>query len=216
MAIELMDEHEQGEAVRKWIRQYGGALIGGAVLGIGMIVGVHQWREYGVEQRAEAALRFKALGEAYEARELDLAERLGAELRASSANTPYAALAALREADHAVEAGEPQRALDALQWAVDHARDATIKSVARLRLARVLLDQGEAQRALDAAILVGDDNAYAALAAEVRGDALMALGRPGEAAAAYRASLEGPGAAFARTEVVRMKLDDLAEAGAES
>jgi predicted negative regulator of RcsB-dependent stress response len=216
MAIELMDEHEQGEAVRKWISQYGGALIGGAVLGIGMIVGVHQWRAYSVEQRADAALRFQALVEAYEARELDLAERLGAELRARSANTPYAALSALREADQAVEASETQRAVDALQWIVDHSRDAALKSLAHLRLARVLLAQGEAQRALDAAAQVGDDGAFAALAAEIRGDALMVLGRPGEAAAAYRASLEGPGAAFARAEVVRMKLDDLAEPGAES
>jgi predicted negative regulator of RcsB-dependent stress response len=208
MAIEILDEHEQGEVVRNWLKQYGGSLIGGAVLGIGALIGVQQWQQHSTEQRAEAGVKFQALTEAYEARDLDLAESLAADLRAKAAKTPYAALASLRQADHAIESGNPEQAAEALTWALENSRNSALKELARLRLARVTLTLGDAEAALAHASAVAE-NAYAALAAEVRGDALLALGRRSEASDAYRAALEGEGANFGRGEVLRMKLDSL-------
>jgi predicted negative regulator of RcsB-dependent stress response len=211
MAIELLDEHEQGEVVRNWLKQYGGALFGGAVLGIGMIFGVHQWREHGVQQRAQASTQYQVLVDAYESRDLDLAERLSAELRHKRANTPYAALAALRDADEALKAGDLERAAASLRWVIGNSRDPAMRDLANLRLARVLLAAGDPEAALAAAGAVAQGS-FAALVAEVRGDALLALGRRAEAVDAYRAGLAG-GAGTARGEVLRLKLEDLADVG---
>lgn len=213
MAIEILDEHEQGEVVRRWIRQYGSALIGGVVLGIGALVGVQQWQNYGVEQRAEGALQFQALVEAYEARDFDLADSLTADIKQRRANTPYAALAALREADAAVDAGNHARASEALRWVADKSREPALKDLATLRLARLHLSQSEPEQALRLAsgLTAGS---FAGLAAEIRGDALFQLGRGEEAAVAYREGLEGDGSEFARIDILRMKLDGLGTAPA--
>ncbi len=218
MAIEILDDHEQGEVVRRWLAQYGSALLGGVVLGIGALIGVQQWQNYSVEQRAEGALQFQQLVEAYDSRDLDLAERLGADIKERRTNTPYASLAALREADSALDSGDLDKTAASLQWVVEHGGDAALKDLATLRLARIRLAQGDAQQALS---LAGNfaGGAFAALAAEVRGDALADLGRPEEAAAAYREGLQGDGAQFARSDVLRMKLENLggdADEGSES
>ena len=67
MAIDdLLDEHEQSERVRSWLRQNGAGLIGGVVLGLGAIAGWQWWQQQqqvaneAAGQRFEAAL--KAIG----------------------------------------------------------------------------------------------------------------------------------------------------------
>lgn len=212
MAIDILDEHEQGEVVRKWLRQYGGALFGGVLVGVAALVGIQQWQQHVVEQRAGVAQQFFALTEALDARDGDLADRLADEIRRSGARTPYAAFASFRQADAAVEAGQLDRAAEALEWVVANGKEAALQDLARLRLARVRLGQGDAEAAIAGVDRIAGAT-YAALASEVRGDALLALGRSAEAAAAYRAALEGDGAQFARAEVLRIKLDSLGVAG---
>jgi len=71
---------------------------------------------------------------------------------------------------------------------------ATHRGIARLRLAAVLLDEkkyDEGLKVLDGA----DDPAFAAPAADLRGDIMLAQGRLDEARAAYKLAMEkaGPG-----------------------
>ena len=44
MAIELLNEHEQSELVRNWIRQNAGSILVGILIGLGLIVGWQQWQ----------------------------------------------------------------------------------------------------------------------------------------------------------------------------
>src|SRR5690606_13491874 len=103
-------------------------------------------------------------------------------------NTPYGTLGLLWLAEEKATHGDSDAAVEALNNAVRVAQSPALGSLAQLRLARVQLAAGKAQEALDALAKIPAGE-YAGLAAEVRGDALLALGRADEAEAAYRDAL---------------------------
>src|SRR5687767_2332452 len=188
MALELMDEHEQSEFVRKWLRQNLNAIIIGLALGIAALVGWNQWKAMKLERAAQAQAQYAALVAAYEAKEADTIAKLDAELRDEYEDTPYAVFAALREAQAKIEAKDAKAAATALAWARDHAKLEPLRDLATLRLARVRLADGDAQAALDLAAGITAEP-FKGLSAETRGDALLALGRTAEASRAYEDAL---------------------------
>jgi len=104
-------------------------------------------------------------------------------------------------------------AVGALQELLAMSGNKELQHVGRLRLARVYLYQDKTQEVLD---LLADREspAFLALNAEVRGDALAALGRIGEARVAYRAALGNSSQSIDR-QLVQMKLADLPPPGIE-
>jgi predicted negative regulator of RcsB-dependent stress response len=106
------------------------------------------------------------------------------------------------------DAGELSAAKDSLQWVVDRARDEDMKSVARLRLAGVLLDEkkyDEALKLLDAK----PEDPMMNLAADLRGDVLVAKGAVPEARAAYQTALEKTDAKSPYRNLIQIKIDSL-------
>jgi len=55
-----LDEHEQGEAVRKWLRQNGSSLITGIAMGLALVFGWQWWQGKGVRHSEEAATQYQA------------------------------------------------------------------------------------------------------------------------------------------------------------
>ena len=56
MAIDdLLDEHEQGEKVRSWLRENGIGLIGGVILGLALIGGWQWWQRQQDSRRMQTA-----------------------------------------------------------------------------------------------------------------------------------------------------------------
>lgn len=211
MALEMMDEHEQSEFVRNWLRQNLNAILVGIAVGIAGLVGWNQWKAMKVERAGQAQAQYAALVAAYEVKDEEAIAKLDAELRAKYENTSYAVFAALRDAQRKIDANDANGAAEALAWARDHAELAPMRDLATLRLARVRLAAGDAQAALDLTNGVG--TAYKALAAETRGDALLALGRAEEAGRAYDEALTELDAASPRRAFVEMKRDDAASSG---
>ena len=84
-----------------------------------------------------------------------------------------------------------------------------VKTLAMLRRARLLVATGKAEAALELAKKI-DGEGFKPLAAEVRGDALLALKRNSEAIGAYDEALVGLDSGAARRSIVEMKRDDLA------
>lgn len=213
MAFDVLDEHEQGELVRKWLRENALSIAVGVALGIVLIFGWQQWKTHRSRHAAEAAAQYEALNKAVEAKKDDEAAKVAEAVRKDYPDTVYAVLAALYQADTAVRKNDFPAAATALDWAEQHAGIGSLKSLVTLRMARVKLAQGDADGALKLLDGVPKDD-YAAIAGEVRGDALVKLGRSDDARKAYQDALTNLDPQSPSRGFLQMKLDDLGGAAA--
>lgn len=213
MAFELLDEHEQGEVVRKWLRQNTMSIATGIALALLLIFGWQQWKHRQDGKAVEAALQYQALGVAVEGKRTEDADAIAAALRKDYPGTVYAVLAALGQAARAVVKGDLKAAAADLDWARSNVKLPALKHLVNLRLAQVRLAEGDAAAALG--LLESIDKAeYVGQAAELRGDALVKLDRDEEARAAYRDALAKLDPQAPNRSFVQMKLDDLGAAPA--
>lgn len=179
MAIDdLLDQHEQSERVRTWLRNNGAALIGGVLLGLAAIGGWKWWQQHEHARHVAVGQQYQAALQAIEAGDLAKAQP---KVRALS-DPPYASLASLQLARAQVLAGERDAAIATLRAA--RPADPALARVVQVRLARLLVDAGKPQEALD---LLADADHAGAL--EARGDAQAALGQHEQARASYNRAL---------------------------
>ena len=100
----------------------------------------------------------------------------------------YASEAALVAAQSSFEAGDLAGAQSRLEWVLANGKEEH-RGIARIRLASVLLDLKKYPEAL--AVLDGNkDEAWAAMAADLKGDIFFAQGRIDEARAAFKLAVE--------------------------
>jgi len=213
MSFDVLDEHEQGELVQKWLRENALAIIVGIAVGIAMIFGWQQWKAHRANETAAAASQYQALADAASSKNDDEAAKIAGALRSQYPNSTYAVLASLQMADIAVGKNDLTGATEQLDWARQHAKMTSLQSLIDLRTGRVKLAQGDAEGALKLADGVAADN-YAVLTGELRGDALARLGRADEARKAYEAALAATDTQAIDRNMLQMKLDDLGAAAA--
>lgn len=211
MAFDVLDEHEQGELVQKWLRENVFTILIGIGLGLVLIFGWQQWRAHRAQRNLEAATQFDVLVADADKKDYDAVKQIAEKLKSDYSGTAYAVLAEMRVADFAVERADLETAHAALDWAYQHAGIDALKALAGIRLARVELARTKAKDALDVLDHL-PPAAYSAEVGELRGDALVALKRIDDARAAYTEALanldpNAPDRAF-----VQMKLNDLASA----
>jgi predicted negative regulator of RcsB-dependent stress response len=220
MAFEVLDEHEQGELVQKWLRENVLTILIGIGLGLVLIFAWQQWRTHRAQHNLDAATQFEVLNGDADKKDYDAVKQIAAKLKSDYADTPYAVLAAMREAEFGVERADLAGARSALDWAYQHAQIDALKALVGIRLARVELGQSKPQDALDLLDHL-PPSAYSAQIGELRGDALAALNRKDEARAAYVEALANLDPNAPTRSFVQMKLSDLAtehapdKAGAE-
>jgi predicted negative regulator of RcsB-dependent stress response len=193
MAIDdLLDEHEQGERVRGWLRENGGGLLTGVLLGLALILGWQWWQQQREHKRFQAG-------------KPDARKRI-----AALPEGAYRTLGALALAKAQVDAGKRDEAIATLQ--AESPDDPELAGVVRQRLARLLLDAGKPK---DAIALLGDAQDDP-LAAVIRGDAHVALGEQEQARAAYDMALAGLAVGSPLRNLVAMKLVDAGGAPPDS
>jgi predicted negative regulator of RcsB-dependent stress response len=196
MAIDdHLDEHEQNERVRSWLRANSLGLIVGVGLGLGAIYAWTWWGDQKAAERVKAGDAYQTLVKDVEAGKLDGAKTKVAGLKDSS----YAALAALDLAKAQVDAGKRDEAIVALRAVKTD--DSVLAPVVSQRLARLLIDAGKHDEALK---LVA--NADDAAAIEVRGDALFALGKLEQAREAYTNALGKLDVGAPQRRLIELKL----------
>lgn len=201
MAIDdLLDEHEQSERVRSWLRNNGASLIGGICVGLAAIIGWHWWQKQHTASAVEAHSRYQAVLASINAKKLDQASKDMAAL-ASSKREIYVDLATLQLAKAQVEAGKSDDAMKTLRGV---SAKGEFKNIVDQRLAVLLLDQGKADEALKQ---LGDAQDEASL--ELRGDALKALGKRDEAREAYSKALVNLDVAAPQRRLLETKLVDV-------
>jgi predicted negative regulator of RcsB-dependent stress response len=212
MAFDVYDDYEQGERVQQWLRKNGGSIVVGIILGLVLIFGWQQWKSHRAGKEQAAAGEYSALQAAVQgnrANEIDLRTQT---LMNEYADTAWAVFAVGERAQREVMAGQLEKAAGDLEWAKAHAKDDTLSALIDLRIAQVKFGQGKAQDALTT--LEGmQGKGFTALAQELRGDALVKLGRADDARKAYQAAIAAMGDSAPQRGVVQTKLDDLAVAG---
>lgn len=208
MAFEVLDEHEQGELVQKWLRENVFTILIGVGIGLVLIFGWQQWHSHRAQHNLDAATQYQVLTGDADKKDFDAVKQIAAKLKSDYADTPYAVLAAMREAEFAVQRADLESAHATLDWAYQHAAVDALKALVGIRLARVDLGRTKAQDALDLLDHL-PASAYTAQIAELRGDALVALNRKDDARAAYADALANLDPNAPNRAFVQMKFDDL-------
>ena len=208
MAFAVLDEHEQGELVQKWLRENVFTILIGVGIGLVLIFGWQQWHSHRAQHNLDAATQYQVLTGDTDKKDFDAVKQIAARLKSDYADTPYAVLAAMREAEFAVQRADLESAHATLDWAYQHAAVDALKALVGIRLARVDLGRTKAQDALDLLDHL-PASAYTAQIAELRGDALVALNRKDDARAAYADALANLDPNAPNRAFVQMKFDDL-------
>lgn len=202
-------EDEQLEKLKDWWKRNGTAVVGGAALGIGVVVAVTSWRYY-VEQRAEAASAlYEQMLIQRAQQKWEQASSAGTQLRDGYASTAYAGKAALIMARIKFDQGDHSGAMGELRWAMENATEPATQHAARLRLAYLLMDQGELEAARQY-LEPGDQGGFESEYNELAGDLHVAIGQPAQAQAFYQRALDTLPAGSKHEAILRMKLDDVA------
>lgn len=201
-------ETEQVEQIKKLWREYGIATLVGVLIALIVGFGWRHWQERREHILEHASMRYEQLVTNAVNGNSDAVENIAIRLIGRYPQTPYAEFAALQLARQDVYQGKLDDAAERLDWAMKEGGTPALREVARIRLARILLAQKKPEQALELVKKV-DDKAYVAASLEIQGDALLALGKAGDARLAYQNALS----AFPGFEVIRpllqMKYEDL-------
>ncbi|WP_299074904.1 tetratricopeptide repeat protein [uncultured Paraglaciecola sp.] len=198
-------EEQQIEAIKRFWKENGVALVVGALLGLGGLVGWRYYNDSQIAAKEQASFAYEKASE----------QLLKGEAGFSQANTfidshsdtGYATLMALEMAKQAIERKDLVEAAKQLEFVANNASLSAIQSVAQLRLARIQLEQGELELALASTDKITDP-AFKGQSQEIKGDVYLAQQLFDKARAAYSAALE----TNTRDQVLKMKLDNLAVA----
>jgi predicted negative regulator of RcsB-dependent stress response len=212
MAFDAYDDYEQSERVQKWLRQNGLSIAVGVVIGLIAIFGYQQWRNHQASHQQAASGLYQQLQTVIDTGNTNASDALAQELMNNYSDTPYAMFAVSDRARRQVEDKQYDKALESLSWAEQHAPGPELKALVDLRIAHVQLAKGSAQDALSALDRMPADS-YAIASQELRGDALVKLGRRDDALKAYQAAVKAMGPNVQQGNEVQLKIDDLATAG---
>jgi predicted negative regulator of RcsB-dependent stress response len=197
MAIdELLDEHEQSERVREWLRRNGSALIFGIALGLAAIGGWQWWQRHQAGQQAKVADEYQGALQAIQAND----QAASAKVQALPEGT-FRVLAQLELAKSQVQANQVEAAIATLRSI--KTQEPTLAAITNQRLARLLIDAKQADAALK---LVAAGDAPAIL--EIRGDAQLALGQREQARESYGKALLKAEVGSPQRRVLELKLTE--------
>jgi predicted negative regulator of RcsB-dependent stress response len=199
------EEQERIAAIQHWWednRRYIFAAVAAFLLAVGGWKGWQYWTAVQTEEAAALVAELpKARGNAKRTAEIAQA------VIDKYPKTFFASEAALAAAQASFDAGDLPAAQARLEWVVKNGREEH-RGLARIRLAAVLLDLKKYPEALEM-LEAGKDEAYAALAADLKGDILFAQGRTDEARAAYKLAIDKSDARSPMRSVTELKLGAL-------
>ncbi len=202
MATYASDD-EQLDALKTWWQENGTSFLTGIAIVLALFFGVRQWQNSTVANDGAASDLYQQIADVSSAKmsqavtEDDLLAIQGYynQLKSEYESSIYTRYAALIMARFQAELNHLDAAAAELQWILDNPELGLLKSadeelfvVTRLRLAKIKLAQGQPQAAIDM-LKVDNIGNFAAVYAELEGDALLSLGDREGAKAAYQRAL---------------------------
>ncbi|MDP2559915.1 tetratricopeptide repeat protein [Psychrobium sp. 1_MG-2023] len=196
-------EEQQEEAIKRFLKENGPALVIGALVGLGGIYGWNYYQQAKLDTIAENSLSFSKVSDSTEI----VAE--GEKFVAEHSGTQYSQLTQLLMVKSLVEKKEFDKASAVLKEIIDSSVEPAVKNIAVTRLARIELELQQYDQAVTTLNTI-KDSAFDVQKNELIGDALVAKGDLGKARAAYQAAVDAAGAQAAAE--LQMKLNDLTPA----
>ncbi len=200
-------EEQQVEAIKKWWSENFKMVIVFAVIGLGGIVGVQQWKESQVVKAQTASEEYDHILQVVGDKKEELISQQVETMLSEYPDYNYAALSAMLEAKQMIEANKLAEAEVKLKWVIDNDNASNLQHISRVRLASIMSAQGKNEEALK--VLNVEQGKFKASYLEVKGDILVALKRVDEARSAYDQALEAYAAIGANAQILRVKRNDL-------
>lgn len=186
MALDL-EEQDQLDALKTWWKANGNKVLAVVAAVVITIVGYQGWNQYQKQQSEAASSKFMVLGDTSPS-DVKTIQAIAGEIIDQYPSTPYAARAALLSAKASYNAKDIDSAKLQSEWAYKNARESSVKTLAQLQLAGILFEQQDYEGALK---LLNEkhESSFDGLFADLKGDVLVAQGKPDEARAAYQAAM---------------------------
>jgi predicted negative regulator of RcsB-dependent stress response len=216
MATHLdLEEQEQLDQLKAFWSRFGNVLTWVLIAALGAYAAWNGWNYWQRQQAGQAAAMYDQLDKAAQLGDADQAARIFSDLKDRHPGTTYTQQAALLAAKVQFDKGKADAALSTLEWLGANGSEDEYRSVAHLRAAAILLEQKKFDDALKQLDAVATPQ-FAALAADRRGDVLMAQGKKDQARAAYDKAWSALDAKVQYRRLVEAKLTAMGAAPAAS
>lgn len=187
MAYDL-EEQEQLDEFKAWWAKNGRMVSSIVLVGVLAYAGWQGYQYWISKQSTEASNIYQALVTT-EPSKLDSIKSQATQLTTDYSVTPYAGRAAVFLAKAQYEAKEVDGATKQLNWAINNAKESSIKAIAALQLAGIQYDKKEfaaAKKTLEGI----QDQGYLGLKDNLMGDIYLAEGKTEDAKKAYAEALK--------------------------
>jgi predicted negative regulator of RcsB-dependent stress response len=203
-----LEEQEQLAELKHFWKQYGDLITWALIAVFGAVAAWNGYQYWQSRQAAQASAMYDELERAVQSGDTARLDRSFADMKDKFAGTIHAEQAGLLAAKTYYDKGNLDASRAALGWVADKASDEAYQSIAKLRLAGVLMET----KAYDEAVkrVSGSfPKEFAVLAADRRGDILMAQGKRNEAKPEYEKAYRGLEERAEYRRLVEIKLNAL-------
>ncbi len=198
-------EEQQVEALQKWWKDNGTAVLIGLGIGLVAIFGWNSWLDYKKAETSKASAIYDQLLKDVTENKIEAVDTVAKQLKTEFNATEYAKYSVLLQAKTKIDAGDLASAKELLQNLASQPSD--LSPLAKLRLVRLFLATGEYEKglqiinAIDPKTTAGFSDNYD----ELVGDLYLALDRIDEARSAYEKALHNG----YQSPLLQFKIDDL-------
>lgn len=209
-------EQEQIEALVKWWKENGTAVVAGFLIGLGLLIAWRWWQSYTTQQAQLASVTYDQVLYALEKGEPEKARQAVQMLLSKHSSSPYAVLAVLNLARQDLKQGDIEASHARLEWVIEQNHSVPeLTHVARLRKAKLFLAQHQIAEAKKLLANVDTQKDFAAAYAELKGDIAIAEQQIEVARQAYTQALASEDLASKYRDWLQLKLDDLGSGKAD-
>jgi predicted negative regulator of RcsB-dependent stress response len=209
MALKHLDleEQEQLDKLKAFWKQFGNVISGVLILVFGSIAAYNGYQWWQRDKAAQAASMYDEVERSAQGGDPAKISRAFADMKERFGGTTYAAQAGLLAAKALYDKGQAEQAKAPLEWVANSAADESYRAIAKLRLASILFEGKGYDAALK--LLDGLPKEFDALAADRRGDVLLAQGKRDEAKVAFEKAYKGMDERSEYRRLVEIKLNSL-------